>query len=134
MSLPDDTRYAIAAWRLQHDSAPESADLALFGLLAREIQRVATLQSCEAAARVERDLALGVLDRLPFGVLIVDGYLRIRHETAGARRLLGAPDGLARDGDRLRAANARGDTALSELVAGTIEAAHRGEAATPCPK
>lgn len=78
-------------------------------------------QALEGARRVHLALA-EVMDRLPTGMLLLNGRRQVLLQNAEAERLLADGDGLHLEGDRLGAEDARENADLQALIADAMEA------------
>jgi PAS domain-containing protein len=64
----------------------------------------------------ERSLKDGLVERVPFGILLVGPDRQIRFMNAAARKIIGAADGLSDKGGKLRLADGTADLALGKLL------------------
>ena len=101
--------------------------LALLRLLAPHLRRaVAAHRRCASLAR-ERDVAMAALDHLRLGVVILDREARVRALNRSAQALLRERDGLALEGETLRAARPEASARLRHLIASAAGTDERRE-------
>lgn len=102
------------------DHAPEFTvhDVRLMRLLVPHLQRALALHRRFGCIDAGRSAAVSVIDRLSYGVILVDVRLHPVVVNAVADQILSERDGLVLDRDALRGSTAAQTTALRQLVAG----------------
>jgi DNA-binding CsgD family transcriptional regulator/PAS domain-containing protein len=98
------------------------ADLAFGDLLVPHLA-----QGYRILAEMRRHEALtDAIDRFPTGVVLLDAHGHVLLANRGARQIFARDDGIALDGNALRAASASDDAALRRAIAAAVEAAVAG--------
>ena len=92
-------------------------EVALFGRLVPHLQQALQIQGVMGSLRVERDAMVDTLDRLPFGVFVVDRGCKPLRANSYAKELLAAADGLTLGRNGLCAGSHSESESLRELVA-----------------
>jgi DNA-binding CsgD family transcriptional regulator len=90
---------------------------AAFRSLIPHLKRALLLSRRLEAATAGRTLAFELLDRLPYGVVLLDGAGRVLHGNRAARSVLDAQDGLSVREGQLAAASSADTARLRRLVA-----------------
>lgn len=92
-------------------------DVRLMRLLVPHLQRALALHRRFGRIDAHRSAAVSVIDRLSYGVILVDVRLQPVLVNTMADQILREQDGLVLDRDALRASNAAQATALRQLIA-----------------
>jgi DNA-binding CsgD family transcriptional regulator len=92
------------------------AETRLFGHLIPHLQRAFQLHRRLVDMRTEYELAVDALDRVPVGILLLDGKGKALLVNRSAREILSARDGLALQNDGLHAATPEQTNALRRLI------------------
>ena len=96
----------------------DDADLATYRRLSLHIERAVRLHRAVARLEVQRNEAAEVLDRLPLGVILVDGGGRVITMNRSASELAKRADGLQVDGGGVcRAEGAQERARLADMIA-----------------
>jgi DNA-binding CsgD family transcriptional regulator len=104
------------------EAAPfDQDDIERCRLLLPHLQRALRMYRRLAALEVERDVALGALDRLPWGVMFVDKHRNRLATNRHAQDLLIAGDGLTTRGNTLRAELADETARLEKLLSEALD-------------
>jgi DNA-binding CsgD family transcriptional regulator len=99
------------------EAAPfDQDDVERCRLLLPHLQRAFRMYRRMAALEIERDVAFGALDQLPWGVMFVDRHRKRLASNRHARDLLIAGDGLTARGNTLRAQLADETARLEKLL------------------
>jgi DNA-binding CsgD family transcriptional regulator len=128
--LPYDIPHIMAVWLQRtshacqalvveagHRHGPfEHQALETFSALVPHLIRAARMREAFVAARRERDIRMDVLDRLPFGIIFLDGTGSAVGVTAEAERLLQKGDGLRVHRSRVSAQFPDDDRRLQEAT------------------
>jgi DNA-binding CsgD family transcriptional regulator len=102
--------------RSRQEEEFREADLDLLSIILPHLQRAVQVQLRLDAARVEQNIAMDALDRLPHGILIADQECRVLLANRAAERILAETDGLGAGRSGLYAATAAQTNRLRCLV------------------
>lgn len=115
------------AFRSADDRRFEGADLERLRELLPHYQRAAQLLLRFSALKSEQRAGQDVLDRLPYGVFLLDGVGRVAACNRTAEEILGRGDGLRLDGGKLQAAHPDDDADLDRMIAeAALTGCHKG--------
>lgn len=104
------------------EAAPfDQDDIERCRLLLPHLQRAFGMYRRMAALEIERDVALGALDQLPWGVMFVDRHRKRLATNRHAQDLLIAGDGLTARGNTLRAQLADETARLEKLLSAALD-------------
>jgi DNA-binding CsgD family transcriptional regulator/PAS domain-containing protein len=121
--LLDDSQVShVSIYRWKRERPFDADDERRLRDMAPHLQRAAQLRLRLAALEGQRGAAMEVLDRLPFGVVLVDAGARAVHVNRSAREVLGQGDGLGLSRGRLEASSSSERTSLRRLVGQAVEA------------
>ena len=116
----DHTESYVSFQRLQREGHVDSETFDAFTKLAPHLQRAVQISRRLANRDLRVQASEETLDRLPFGVLLLDRAGRVLTVNAATDAILGKGDGLRLDDGRLRATARATDVALQRLVDRTI--------------
>ena len=97
----------LSIYRREADAGFCGAETRFLTALAPHLARALRLSDVLTGAAVQRDTALGALDALPLGVLLVTGEGHVLHANSAAAAILAVRDGLVLDRSLLTAAAPR---------------------------
>jgi DNA-binding CsgD family transcriptional regulator len=102
-------------------------DLAFANRLVSHLARAFELYRMLASVTHQRRALGEVMNRLPAGVVLLNGQGRVVLANRSAMRIVARDDGLFLDGDAIRARDARADEALQRRISETIAAPSKAE-------
>lgn len=105
------------------------AEMRLHGLLARHIANAVGMSAELNALRQQIAASSYLIDRLAFGVILLDDEGQVRFANREARRLLDAQDGLSAAGGSLHAQHPADSRRLRALIRGVTSRSAHGDAA-----
>jgi DNA-binding CsgD family transcriptional regulator len=112
-------RHAALGVHRPHDANDFTAgEIGLLGRLLPHLQRALEVRQRLQPVDPQAAVAWHVLDRLNFGVILMNAAGRLLHVNAAGEAILRAGDGLVRTPDGLRACNKVDDRRLQLLIAG----------------
>lgn len=122
----DGVEVASGVMRERKAGPVDAAALALLRLLMPHLKQAFAIHRRLTGLQLERDILAAMLDRAPFGVIVLDREARVVAMNAAAERLIAAGDALQFVDGALRAAHGGFNPALQRLVHGAIGARRAG--------
>ncbi len=112
---------SLSVFQREGDEPFSEAQIARADVLVPHLQRAFRMRVLLEAAQHARAPVAHALDRLPLGMLVLDGTRRVLIENAGAARVFALEDGIEIRSNGLVAADARENARLQELIGVALE-------------